>query len=127
MKKTAIALMSALILSGCATMFTSSTDPVTFKSIPDGAKVEINGNSVGRTPVTVPLKRSLTPPLVQLKLEGYEPKTLIVQNSFNGVSVLNIFFWPGFIVDAATGSMMKYEVLTYESELDSISKKSASN
>lgn len=127
MKNSAIALISAVLLSGCATMFSGSTDPVTFKSVPDGAKVEINGNQIGRTPVTVPLKRSLTPPMVQLKLDGYEPKTLAIQNSFNGVSILNIFFWPGFIVDTATGTIMKYDVLTYETELDSMAQKSASN
>jgi hypothetical protein len=103
-------------LSGCATIFTGSNDNITFKSVPEGAKVEINGNSVGRTPVTVPVKRALTPPQVMLKLDGYDQRSILLQNGFNGISILNIFFWPGFIVDAATGTLMKYDVVTYEGD-----------
>lgn len=107
-----------IALSGCATIFSDSHDNITFNSVPEGAKVEVNGNSVGRTPVTVPIKRSLTPPQVTLKLDGYEQRTIMMQNGFNGVSLLNILFWPGFVVDAATGTLMKYDVVAYESELD---------
>ena len=107
-----------MALSGCATIFSGSNDNITFKSVPEGAKVEINGNSVGRTPVTVPIKRALTPPQVTLKLDGYEQRSVIMQNGFNGVSILNILFWPGFIIDAVTGTLMKYDVVTYEAELD---------
>lgn len=53
-----------------------------------------------------------------LKLDGYDQRSILLQNGFNGVSILNIFFWPGFIVDAATGTLMKYDVVTYEAELD---------
>lgn len=122
MNKSLLAAMPALFLSGCATIFSGSSDNVTFNSTPEGAKVEINGNSVGRTPVTVPIKRTLTPPQVQLKLDGYESRNVMVQNSFNGVSVLNIFFWPGFIIDAATGTLMKYDITTYNTELEAKEK-----
>ena len=118
MKNILVLSALAVSLSGCATIFTGSTDNLTFKSIPDGAKVEVNGNSIGRTPISSPIKRSLTPPQVQLKLDGYESKNITLQNGFNGVSILNIFFWPGFIVDAATGTLMKYDVVNYETELD---------
>lgn len=111
-------IITVIFLSGCATMFTSSTDPITFKSVPVGAKVEINGANIGRTPVTVPVKRSLTPPQVQMKMDGYETQYVLLQNSFNGVAFLDILFWPGFIVDAATGTLMKYEILNYEIELE---------
>lgn len=117
MKKMLAASLSMLSLSGCGTILTGQTDTLTFRSVPSGATVEINGNSVGRTPVTVPVQRSMSQPQVQLRLEGYEPRTVPLQNSFNTMSALNIFFWPGFIVDAATGSIMKYNIVSYESEL----------
>lgn len=41
-----------------------------------------------------------------------------MQSGFNGVAILNLFFWPGFIVDAATGTLMKYDIVTYETELE---------
>ena len=118
MIKHILSMLALVILTGCATIFTKSTDPITFTSIPEGAKVEVNGANVGRTPITVPIKRALTPPQVQLKLTGYETQQVLLQNSFNGVAILNIFFWPGFIVDAATGALMDYEIKSYETTLE---------
>lgn len=111
-------LLVGLLLSGCATIFSGSSDQVEFKSMPEGARVEVNGVSVGRTPMTANIKRNITAPTVQLKLNGYETQQILMQNSFNAVSLLNIFFWPGFIVDAVTGTIMKQEVLSYEAKLE---------
>jgi hypothetical protein len=120
MKKCTLAMLCGglLFTSGCASIFTRSTDPITFNSIPEGAKVELNGMKVGRTPVTVPVKRKLSAPQVRLSLDGYEPQYVMLDNTFNGVAILNVFFWPGFIIDAATGRLMKYSVLNYETELE---------
>jgi uncharacterized protein YceK len=118
MKSAIFIAIPVLCLSGCATIFTGTTDNVTFNSVPSGAKIDINGNTVGRTPITIPMRRGFTPPQVQLKLDGYESKNIQVQNSFNTVSILDILFWPAFIVDAATGSMMKYDIVNYQTELD---------
>ena len=120
MKKYVVAAMcGAMVLtSGCASMFTRTNDPITFNSRPEGAKVQVNGMQVGRTPVTVPVKRSLSAPQVQVSLDGYESQHLMLQNTFNGVAMLDVFFWPGFIIDAATGSIMKYSVLNYDVELE---------
>jgi hypothetical protein len=118
MKRLLLCAIAIFFLSGCATVFSSSSDTITFRSVPEGAKVEINGVSIGKTPVTVPVKRSLTPPHVQMKLDGYETQYIMLQNSFNGVAVLDILFWPTFIVDALTGSIMKYDILSYEAELE---------
>lgn len=118
MKRLLICSVAFILLSGCATVFTSPTDTITFTSIPAGAVVEINGVRVGRTPVAVPVKRSLTPPHVQVKLDGYETKYIILQNSFNKIAVFDILFWPTFVVDALTGTIMKYDITSYDSYLD---------
>ena len=107
-----------VITSGCASIFTGTSDPITFESQPDGAKVQINGMRVGRTPVTALVKRSLSAPQVKISLDGYEPQNIMIQNSFNSIAILDIFFWPGFIIDAATGSIMKYSILNYHVRLD---------
>jgi hypothetical protein len=120
MKRIMVCAIAALLLSGCATMFSGPTDIVTFNSYPEGAEVEIDGAHVGITPVTVPVKRSMNPPEVFLKLEGYESQYVSLQHKFNGVSALNILFFPGFFVDKATGAMRRYEVLHYETELGPI-------
>ena len=121
MKMYALAvLMSGTILfaSGCASIFSGTNDTITFDSNPKGAKVKVNGMQLGRTPVTVPVKRSLSAPQVQLSLDGYEPQYVMLQNTFNSVAFLDVFFWPGFIIDAATGSIMKYSIRNYEVELE---------
>lgn len=118
MKRFLLCTAALIFLSGCATIFTSSSDTITFKSVPKGAKVEINGVRVGVTPVTVPVKRSLNPPHVQMKLIGYETQYIVLQNSFNKIATFDILFWPTFLVDALTGSIMKYDILTYEAELE---------
>ena len=116
--KTAALCGAMVFVSGCASIFTSMSDPISFDSRPEGAKVQVNGMHVGRTPVTVPIKRSLSTPQVKVSLDGYESQYLMLQNTFNGVAFLDIFFWPGFIIDAATGAIMKYSVCNYEVELD---------
>ena len=115
-----IAVLCGLLLltSGCATIFTRSTDPISFSSRPEGAQVQIDGMNVGRTPVTIPVKRSLSTPQVRLSLDGYESQFVMLSNTFNEVAILNVFFWPGFIVDAATGSLMKYSIRHYDLELE---------
>lgn len=125
--KKMIFLMSlpVFLASGCATIFSPSHDPVTISSVPEGSAVFMDGNRVGKTPVTIQVKRQLTAPRVEVKNDGYYPQGVILQNQLNGVSLLNIFFWPGFIVDAATGSLMKASQFNYQVELepkDSVTK-----
>lgn len=119
MKKLGFALLlGASMLCGCATIFTPSHDPVTINSVPVGATVYMDGARVGKTPTTIQVKRQLTPPRIELKADGYYPQAVILQNSFNTVALLDILFWPGFIVDAATGTLMKASQFNYEAELE---------
>jgi hypothetical protein len=60
----------------------------------------------------------MSPPQIMVKLEGYETKSLAVQNSFNMTTLWDIFFFPTFIVDLATGALMKFDPLNYNIELD---------
>ena len=106
-----------LLTSGCAAVFTGTTDTVTFDSQPQNAKVLINGLQRGKTPVTVNLKRSLSTTMVSITLEDHEPQYLVLQKEFNFISLFDIFIWPTFIVDAATGAMMKYSPKYYNIEL----------
>ncbi|RZI47440.1 hypothetical protein EDM53_02010 [Rickettsiales endosymbiont of Peranema trichophorum] len=40
--------------------------------------------------------------------EGYVQKSFGMGDSFNAVTIANVLFWPGFIVDAASGAMKDY-------------------
>lgn len=116
MKKTLI--FSVITLSGCATIFSPNNDQITLNSIPQNAVITIDGNRVGRTPSTVLVKRQLTPPRIEIKNDGYYSRNINLQNTVNPVTFINVLFWPGFIVDAITGNMMKAQQFNYEVELE---------
>jgi hypothetical protein len=89
------AALALAVVSGCA----SST---LIKSIPSGAKVYLNGESVGRTPYPMTDTKIVgTSTHVRLVLEGHEPYDTFIQRNevFNpgacvgGVLVLFPFLW----------------------------------
>ena len=47
----------SVLINGCATILTGSTDIVYFDSDPEGARILIDGLKVGKTPATLTLKR----------------------------------------------------------------------
>lgn len=40
--------------------------------------------------------------------DGYVQKSVATGDSFNAMTVANVIFWPGFLVDACTGAMKSY-------------------
>lgn len=114
-----VPLAAVLVMaSGCATLFTGTSDTISFNSEPDGADVMIDGFIVGQTPVTLPVKRSLSGKTVTMSLDGYNPVTFQLSNTFNIISVLNLSNIIGWGVDAVTGAVMKYDRPVYTVDLD---------
>jgi len=96
-----------LSLSGCASIFGDKNRQVSVNSKPQGAKVYLNNQYMGVTPTNVTLNNIWSTNTVQVKMPNYEPVNTNIDSSFQPVGILNIFFWPGFIVDAVSGNMMK--------------------
>ena len=120
--KTVTFITITLVLTSCASIVSSSSWPLTIKSNPDGAKVEITnraGISVfkGHTPATVSLKSGAgffksESYLIKLTLDGYNEKTIPVQCALNEWYFGNIIFGGLIgilIVDPATGAMYRLE------------------
>ena len=109
-------MIPVILLSSCATIFTGTTTPISFKSnVP--AKVEFDGVEMGQTPFTTKVKRSFNG-VVTMRAEGYEAKNFELQKSFNAVSIVNLFnvlFWG---VDFLTGSVNKFDKKGYEINLE---------
>jgi hypothetical protein len=74
-------------LAGC-TFHTN----VTFTSTPSGADVFVDGDRVGKTPVTVPVRWVYdgTPDrtTIDMRLEGYQPASTVIRNTSTGYSYL---------------------------------------
>ena len=115
---TTACLAAALTMTGCASIFSGSTQTLTFKSVPDTANITIINKlgekiHTGSTPATVTLKRGngyFKPAGYQVTFskEGFQTKTVQVKATVNGWYIANIIFGGliGFlIVDPATGAM----------------------
>jgi hypothetical protein len=115
-----LSITSIISLVGCATIFTGTTQTINLQAI-DGKNNQpltdvsctiTDGKGVLYTIPSNPGSAlvskgsgSITP---SCKKEGYVQKTFGAGDSFNAVTIVNILFWPGFIVDAMSGSMHKY-------------------
>jgi hypothetical protein len=100
-------LGSTLSLTACASLFGDKGRTVQITSKPEGAKVYHNGDYIGKTPVALDIANPMDSNVVRVEKPGYRPFEKPVQTSFQSIGVLNILFWPGFIVDYATGDMKK--------------------
>jgi len=111
-----------IVLSSCASIVSSSSWPLTVKSTPVGANVQItnrNGISVfnGQTPATILLKSgsgffASESYMLKLTLDGYAEKSIQVNCNLNGWYFGNIVFGGLIgllIVDPATGAMYRLE------------------
>ncbi|PQJ26905.1 hypothetical protein BSZ35_18430 [Salinibacter sp. 10B] len=113
------ALVTAALLTGCATLFSGTSDEIRFESEPSGAKIMIDGVERAETPAVVNVSRdALNDMTVTLKKEGYEAERLRLQKEFATVAVLNlgnVLFWG---IDTLTGAVMKYGKTEYATELE---------
>ncbi len=104
----------ALLLSGCATLFTGTTQSVTIDSQPQGANIVVDGQFVGTTPARVRLNRDLNAifddgKFIRLEMDGYVPDGYILGADIEPFSVLNTFIPFFWAVDAITGALMRYD------------------
>ncbi|AIL65252.1 hypothetical protein NOVO_04350 [Rickettsiales bacterium Ac37b] len=112
-------VLGCLILSSCATIFSGTTQKINIVAIDaktqqplqdvschitdgTGSYLPIYGN-----PGTVVITRTSSAITPRCTKDGYTQKSFGVGNSFNGTTIVNVLFWPGFLVDAATGAMHK--------------------
>lgn len=122
LKNASLLLISALslaLLTACATVFTGTNQSI-YLSANDQQQNEltdINCNVIDSSgadyhlvsnPGTVLVPKGKGPLQVRCEKPGYNNYSGTIGSSFNAVTLLDIFFWPTFIVDFATGSAMKY-------------------
>lgn len=122
MKKLLLASVAAISLAtaGCATVFTGTTQEVHVQAINSktqhvipGARCTVTDGAgqafpVAGNPGTVVLTKGKGALNVKCVRSGYKQGRIGVGQSFNAFSVVNVLFWPGLLVDAATGAIQKY-------------------
>lgn len=100
---------------GCCSIFKSDPQAVRVSSPSKGAAVKI-GPYKGKTPYTVIMPRGKDY-IIEGKL-GDKTETVALNRSIEPIYWINILFWPGLIIDYATGSMWNYEPKEYELTFD---------
>lgn len=112
-----------LILTSCATILSGTSQSITIDSNPKGAQVYIDGVKYGKTPTTISIKKpGLNEKYAELRLEGYESRTIILSKSLDGTTFLNILIGGiiGLGVDMASGAINKYDRSNYNVDLDKL-------
>ena len=100
-----------IFTQGCCSIFTSGPQTISIDSKPEGADVRV-GPHKGKTPyqVTIPRGKDY---VIQASY-GKDTQTLSLNKSIEPVYWVNILFWPGLIIDLATGKMFEYDPTEYE-------------
>lgn len=117
MRKFICLLLAVFLFGSCATVFTGTRDNIRFNTTPEGAIVYKNGVQIGKTPCRVSVKRTVQDTDVELDLDGYEVREFTLDKRFNMVSIVNVINPIGWIIDLATGAIMKYDTRRYEFDL----------
>jgi len=123
MKKLFISFViaSSLCYTGCATLFSGSSDEVSLSSDPKGANVYVNGDNRGKTPITLSLKKGKEYS-IEFEKDGYEKKTWHLSYSLGaGWLILDVLAGlVGIIVDASTGAWNEFNDDSYKARLEKI-------
>lgn len=103
-----VVISFCLFLPGCATIFGDNMRTVCVHSQPEGAGIYVDGQRQGTTPATITLPNYIYGgKSLVVKKEGYHEQAMLVNTQFQPCGLWNILFWPGFLIDAATGNTVK--------------------
>ncbi len=111
-----------VLMTGCATILTGTTQRLTIDSTPQGADIVIDGRLMGQTPADIRIDRNINAFIdngrdIRLEKQGYVPDGYYLGTDLQPVAILNIFnplFWA---IDAATGAIMRYDSDYYNFKL----------
>lgn len=101
---------SLLMFTGCASVVGSNTRAIKVDSNPQGAAIFVDHQQYGVTPAVVTLPNYVYGgKSICLKKEGYHEQTMMINTQFQPCALWNILFWPGFLIDGATGNLVKVD------------------
>ncbi len=112
-------VLSAFLLQGCATLYLGNHDTVHFASVPQGARVEINGEDMGQTPISLDMRNTISKREVTITKEGYKTKKFKLAKRLPALAVLDILTIIGGVIDVCSGAITPYKEEYYEVELKS--------
>ena len=88
---------------GCVSMIKGRGTDVRFDSDPPGAMVTVDGQEIGRAPLTHWIHHGAH--AVSMQKDGFDPATGVLQSSFSGWFLLDFFGTIGILVDLGLGTV----------------------
>jgi hypothetical protein len=111
----------AVTMSGCATMFTGTTDDVTFEANVPDVRLSIDGEVQGQLPLTVKMSRNFMGGrrfLAKFERDGYATQEFELKREFNTVAILDVSsILTSGGVDVLTGSIMRFAPKQYHVQM----------
>jgi uncharacterized protein YceK len=106
-----ISLACSMLIAGCATIINGTHQEIQVASSPPGARVWIDNNDTGITPLSIELKRK-TDHRVRIEMEGYQQAELNITRKWSGWIWGNLVLAPfilplpiQFLVDYVSGGL----------------------
>jgi hypothetical protein len=117
----ALPLVSPLMLGGCATLFSGTTDEIKFNANVPGVRLTIDKEYKGQLPLTVVQSRDFMHGQefrVKLEAPGYETQEFQLKRQFNWIALLDITSVPtSGGIDYYTGALMRFEPREYHVQM----------
>jgi len=120
MRESILLMSSVLILSSCGTLFTSSSQDITFTGDPGitiydkGKKIATIGeDGIGHSKI----RKKLSSKTLIAKKDGFKNTPLQVDAVFNPISILNLLSPIGWAIDLGTGKCCKWDSDIIEVEM----------
>lgn len=121
MKKSLLLIIACLSLSSCCTLFTSSTQSITFIG-PKNTRIYDNGQKIGTIgesgETSIRIRKKLSSKDLIAKKEGYKPYPMRLDATFNPIACINLLNGIAWAIDLGTQKACKWENTYFELELE---------
>lgn len=101
-------LCSILLLSACGTLFSGTTQKITFDSNVKDVKVFIDGMEECVAPCQISIERSSDAVLITGRKKGYKDRVITLRSSVNRTSYWNLIGIYSWSTDAVSGGVWRY-------------------
>jgi len=109
LKIISIAIIASLLSGSCATILNGTSQQIGVTSSPTNAKVFLNDNLQGTTPLVLSIKRKNKTHKVRIELEGFEPYEIFLTRKVSLAVLGNIICGGciGLVVDLISGGIYR--------------------
>lgn len=116
-----LAAAAPLLLGGCATIFTGTTDRLSFDANVPGVRLSVDGQYLGELPLSLDLSRNFVGGrqfIARFERDGYQVQEFKLQREFNAVAILDVTSIPtSGGIDVLTGALMKFAPRSYHVQM----------